>query len=292
MMQVVPGLSKGRKTLRDTAVDQWAKTVHNAAAPLGAKITATGREGAKQLKAAFDDAYSKVWGSATHPSNEAFVGMVDTLTETARYVGKDGEGPLRKIGSDLMKLSKDFDPKAIKTLDHTIKKQIRRAARAGDTALEEGLNALRKQLRATLPKGGQDAVSAVDSQYGKYLVVKKAGAKAKDAQGHFTPKQLMDSVGQVGGETRTFLGNAPLQDFADAAFQTVGRKDPNILLDAMKGLAVKFPSPTGLMKGAGDVMLGHSPLQKGLQRTVNPVAEALRRKGVSGGTLASGMFGD
>jgi len=265
-MQAAPVLAKGREAAREAAVEKWGQNIMKKAAPEGVDITAPAREGAKQLKQSFETAYTKAWSTATKPDASAVNAMESTIKDGSKVVGVDGKAALTKATGNLSKLIADFSPQALKTFDHSLKRQIGSAARAGDEALEESLNALRVQLRDALPADAQDALKAVDSQYGKYLVVKKAGAKAKKTKGVFTPDQFMDSVGAVGGETRTFTGKAPLQEFAEDALTSVGRSEPNMILDLLKGTIGQFPTNQPLMDAGGRAMLGRTGAQKGVQK--------------------------
>ena len=285
-MQVIPALSKGREAARKAAVTEWGKQAMQKAAPKGVRLRGNARARARQLKDGFDKAYTKAWGGAEKPSVDQIMGMQDELLKASKFIGKDGEGALRKISYDLKKLSGDFSPNAVKTLDHTLKKHITRAGRAGDTELQDGLDAVRVQLRNTLPKKASDTLKELDGQYGDYLVVKKAGAKAKDTKGEFTPQQFMDSVGTVGRETRTFVGDAPLQAYADKAAETVGRTEPAILQDVQKGVIARFPTNQPIMDLGGRMTLGETAAQKAATKVIeSPIAKALRDVGVRGSIL-------
>jgi len=286
VMQVLPFVAKGRDEARRKAQEQWSLKVMQTAAPSNVTLRGNARARAGQLKDGFKNAYSTAWGKAEKPHYLDIIDMQNVLKETGTFIGKDGEGALRKVSHDLKKLSKDFSPKAVKNLDHVLKKNIRSAARAGDSALEEGLNTVRVSLRNSLPADAQRGLKQLDQKYGAYLVVKKAGAKAKNTAGMFTPKQFMDSVGAVGGETRTFVGAAPLQRYADAAVDTVGRQEPAILPDLTKGVFARTPTHQGAMDFGGRLTLGETAGQKLGQRVIaSPVADALRNVGLRGGPL-------
>lgn len=290
-MQVIFSLSKGRHTARANAVTAWAKQAMQEAAPKGVKISGTARERADMLKNSYTKAYNGVWAKGKRPTNEVFVGMQDAITAGGRFVGKDAEPALKKISSDIKKLSGDYSPTALKNLDHTLKKNIRRMARAGDDAAETALNNVRLKLRESLPTEAKKELLDLDANYGKYLVVKKAGANAKESKGSFTPKQFMDSVKQVGGETRTFIGTAPLQGYADAALASVGRIEPAILQDINKGVIAKTPTHQPTMDAMGRAVLGETAPQKALNRVLqSPLADRLRKMGVRGGA-AGGAIG-
>jgi len=289
VMQVLPILAKGRDEARRKAQEQWSLKVMQTAAPSNVTLRGNARARARQLKDGFNNAYTTAWGKAEKPHYLDIVDMQNVLAKTGTFIGKDGEGALRKVSHDLKKLSKDFSPKAVKNLDHVLKKNIRSAARAGDSALEEGLNTVRVSLRNTLPATAQRELKQLDQKYGAYLVVKKAGAKAKNTEGMFTSKQLMDSVGAVGGEARTFVGAAPLQKYADAAKKTVGREEPAILPDFTKGVFVRTPTHQGTMDFGGRLTLGETVGQKLGQKIIaSPVADALRNAGLRGGPLNVG----
>ena len=286
-MQAFPVFAKGRNEARDQAGREWGKYTMQQAAPRGVTLTGTAREAADQLKNAYDTAYGDAWSGVEMPAMSQFYKMLDTVDTSAKYVGKDGQGVLRRASDDVAKLADEFNPKALRTLDHKLKKQIRAAARSGDVELE-GLDLLRGQVREILPVDKQAALKELDSQYGKYLVVKKAGAKAKKTKGEFTAAQFMDSVGQIGGETRTFTGAAPLQSFADDAMATVGQQEPSMILDLLKGTVGKAPTPQRLMDWGGRATLGRTPIQqKSAEMLSSPIAQALRKGLPTAGATAA-----
>ena len=287
LMQVLPALSIGRQQARDAATESWTKRVLQEAAPVGTKVTGTAKDRAIMLKDGYTKGYANAWGRAEKPSTAQVMGVQNTLKETGGFVDDAGKATLAKISRDLKNISgAKFNPEVLQNLDRSMKKQIATAARNGNAALEEGLNAAREGLRNTLPDVGKTELKALDNQYGKYLVVKKAGAAAADNKGNFTPQQLMNSVKTVGGETRTFTSQAPLQKLADEAMDTVGRTEPAILQDIQKGLIAKFPTHQPTMDLGGRLTMGETAPQKALGRVINsPIAEALRKAGVRGSML-------
>jgi hypothetical protein len=287
LMQVLPSLAIGRQTARDAAEASWVGRVMREAAPVGAKITGTAKDRAIMLKDSFTKGYSTAWSKAEKPTTGQILNIQEMLRKTGGFVDDAGKGTLKKISNDLKNISgSKFNSEVLQNLDRSMKAQIATAARNGNSALEDGLNAARVALRDTLPDAANAELKALDNQYGKYLVVKKAGAAAADNKGNFTPAQLMNSVKTVGGETRTFTSQAPMQKLADDAMETVGRTEPAILQDIQKGLIAKVPTNQPTMDLGGRLTMGETSAQKLADRIINnPVAEALRKSGFRGSML-------
>ena len=278
LMQVIPTAAKARKVAREAAEDSWGQKVMEAAAPKGVKINAPARAGAKELTAAVKQGYTDAWDLAKPLSPSAFKDIGRTLRRTADVVDNKGVGVLKRATADVAKLDKKFSKKGLQSLDNSLRKSVSAAAKSGDTELAGGLKMVREKLKGTAKSKQRQALNEMDANYPKYLVVKKAGAKAKQNEGKFTAKQLMESAGTVGGETRTFAGEAPLQDIADRGLQTVGRETPSILLDALKGFIPNIQTWQGGYDALGRSLIGETGAQKAGQEFLknSKIAEALR----------------
>ena len=105
----------------------------------------------------------------------------------------------------------------------------------------------------------------------------------------FDASDLMGGVKASGGKSRNATGDAPLYDTALDVTQTLGKKTPNPIMSFIRGAAVNAPSPTGVLRKGGEVMLGQTPTQKALQSVYNPTAEALRKLGITGANVGASL---
>lgn len=287
--QFTPLLAKGTRKLKGEALESWNKKALQQAAPAGSTITETGTAGGQQLKRAYDDAYSEVWQKAGQPTSEGLDQILDTGFAGVDQLGRDSSRGVYQVMDDVVGLEQKFSPKRLKDLDNLLRKKIRGASSGSNPnpELAEVLGTMRQQLRGSVSDEAQALLKQTDAQYGKYLVVRKAGASAADEGGVFNPQQLMKSVKSVGQETRAFTGEAPLQDFALQGVKTLGRREPNPIVNFIKGVAVNVPSPTPVMRTTGRALLGETAPQKAVAGIVDPLADALRRYGVSPATAAA-----
>ena len=282
-MQVTPFMAKGVKEAGERSSDSWNKVLLNEAAPVK-NITESGQEGIKQLKAQFNDAYSTAWGKANKPSTDSLLDIIDEGAIAESQLGGSSGLILKKILKDVANLDDNYTSGAVKELDNVFRKRIKAAGTRGDDALFDTLTSMRAKLRKA---GGEDSVkalAAVDGKYGEFIAIRDAGAAVKSMKtgGIIDPDTLMTGVKSAGGKTRSATGDAPLNDFAQESIKTLGRKEPNPIIDLMKGLSVNTPNVLPLQT-AGQTILGKTAPQKLLQKGYNsPLADSLRNFGMRG----------
>jgi len=271
---------------RQKATESWNEIILNEVAPVGAKITEKGQEGIKQIKNAFSNSYTNAWKGADNISNEGRVNFVNAASKSRDSLGAEDIGVMKKVMTDFKKLSVDPSSKKIKELDNQLRKQIQRAGR-DKYQLRDTLKNMREAMREGIPNDTLKKLKAVDSQYGKYLVTRKAASKAAETDGVFTPKQLLQSAKQVGGEARTAVGEAPLQELATGGVKLAGKDLATQFLDPVRRLAKYAPSPAGL-ESLSRASIGQTRPQKGLSLLANE----LRKRGVSGATIGGAYEGE
>lgn len=303
--QVVPGLSKATGALQKEAVENMNRQVLKRAAPEGTAkyITNIGTRGMRQLKDEFTEAYTKAWSTAREPTAAAKALIRSRANAGRRYLGDNSSKQVDKALDELGGLRDNFSPKRIQSLDNTLRTQIRTASTGNnaDPELVKVLTAMRKDLRQSLGKDTSSALSKVDAKYGEYSVVKEAVSTRKamgegddliaGMGGVFDADDLLGAAKNIGKTGRISIGTAPSQELAVALSQSLGRTDPSMLIDMMKGLAKNAPGPRGIMKNVGDVAMGRTGWQKNLQQRLEggePLADALRRFGITPGSIATG----
>ena len=282
-MQVTPFMAKGVKEAGEESLQSWNKVLLNKVAPLR-EVTEVGTAGVKQLKNQFNDAYTAAWSKASKPSNAAFIDMVDEGVEAGNALGGSSGVVLKGVLSDIKNLSgSNYTSGALKELDNTFRKRISAAAKRGDDALSDTLKSMRTTLRTAAGPDTVEGLRAVDSKYGEYTAVINAGSAVKSMkEGVMDTDTLMAGVKAAGGKARAATGDAPLYDFAKLSSDTLGRKEPNPIIDVLKGVAVNTPTllPTRIM---GQTTLGKTAPQRGLQKGYDlPIAEAVRNYGGRG----------
>lgn len=295
-MQITPFMAQGVKKAKEESLKSWNKVLLNKVAPVR-EVTAVGTEGIKQLKDQFKEAYTAAWGQASKPSNEALVSVVDEGVAAAKALGGGSEVVLKGVLADIKNLSgSNYTGGALKELDNTFRKRIAAASTRGDDVLSDTLKSMRSTLRSAAGAKANAALKAVDSKYGGYSAVVNAGANVKSLkEGVIDTDSLMGGVKAagtaVGGKPRVASGGGPLYDFAKTSSDTLGRKEPNPLIDFLKGWSINTPTLTPV-RSAGQAVLGKTALQRGAQKGYDlPVVESLRNYGARG-SIAGAAYED
>ena len=288
MGQAVPFLSKPIRKLKDEARESFGDVLVNKVNPLNTSIAKAGQEANIQLAKNFDTAYTEAWKQAAKPTGKNMLGAASVAQKGYKNLGPEGQAVIKTVYKKLQDVADTGTSQAVKEFDNTLRKQISAAGKSG-ARLNPDLEDVLRNMRSTMRKdlGAEDALKVVDSKYGDYLTYKKAATAVKAIKEEdMIPdtNQLVNAMKMVGGETRVFKGEAPLQDTITQGAKTLGRAQPNMLIDMMKGAVVNIPGPTWALRGAADATLGRTGAQRVTQKVVDPVADVLRQYGVTGGT--------
>ena len=287
---ITPFMAKGIRQMKEEGVEAWNREIFNEVAPLGKSVTEAGEKGAKQLANFFNEGYTNAWAKAGRPSNEGLVSMIDTGTQGMRRLSDDSQRMIGGVFEDVRDMTRAYTPEKVKELDKSLRKKISQAEREQKFDLLNTLRGMRQSLRDSLGPEARNDLLALDSKYDKYLTVKRAATQPQAMEkGFFSPQDLAKASKTVGGETRAFTREGPLLPQALEGVETVGKKDPVPFLNIVKGLAQVAPSPVGFQRGLGQTLLGETQTQKQLRETVDPLVEALRQYGVSGGTIGAAI---
>lgn len=289
IMGITPTLAKGTKALQDESMDYMNLALLKQVAPDPAVVTKTGTDGMAQVKKNFDKKYLEAWSAGGKPDVKKLSAMSNDILIASRDLGVASKPVLKKAYRDIANIHNNYSAKGVKNLDNSLRKNIKTASMAGDTGLAATLQGLRNDLRESVGGDTIKMLDLVDSKYGSYVALQGAGGtkKAMEAGGNFDASDLMAGVKSAGGKGRNATGKAPLYDTALDVSKTLGIDEPSPIMSFIRGAAVNAPSPKGLLRKGGDIMLGETPTQKFLQKGYNPTADILRKYGIAGANLGA-----
>lgn len=288
-----PLLGKGVQRARDRGIKDWNKVVLREIAPEGFEdaVTATGQKGARQLKDAFDSAYSLAWKKAGRPSQEGMQKMLTTASEGGSQLMPESQKVIKSSAEKMLDLYGEYTPKKMREVDNMLRKRISAANTAANPQPELAgvLKSMRADLREAVSPEARDMLKKVDSKYGEYQAVQRAAttSNAMQSMGEFTPENLLTGAKGASSRSRAFTGEAALQDVAQEGLETVGKKLPQPIIDVQKAFASigDVPAIDPVLEAGRKVALGQTLPQKGGQA----LADALRKYGLTGGSLGAAI---
>lgn len=288
LAEMMPVLSKSVAKQKEKALEGFNRAVAQEAAPAGAKITAGGQEGMRQVKGAYKQGYKDAWEKATPFSDDTLVNLLDETKAMRKDLGPSAGYAQRKIDDAIERIDKMKDIESMENLDTVLRKQIDNAETGAtpDLALSEYLQDFRTLIQERASPETSTALKELNSTYGGFMAARRATAnpsalkRGKENKGIFTTDEFTNAVRGVGGEGRASTGTAPMQKTMDMGTDTMGQKMPSPLINAVKGIARSVPAPNFLLEPFARATLGDTSLQKG----TNKLAEALRKSGLRGTT--------
>lgn len=286
-----PLLGKGVERARERGVRDWNANVLKNIAPDGFKdkVTSAGQAGATQLKNAFDAAYTKAWSKAGRPSQEGMQKMLNAAAQGGAELMPESQTIIKNSAKKVLDLYGEFTPKRMREVDNMLRKRISSANSAANPQpeLASVLKTIRGELREAVSPEARDLLRKVDANYGEYLAVQRAGTTsgAMQSGGEFTPQQLLSGAKGASSRSKAFTGDAALQDVAQEGLDTVGKKLPQPIIDTQKAFASigDLPLIDPALEAGRRVALGQTLPQRGGRA----VADALRRYGLTGGSIAA-----
>ncbi len=291
VMDITPILARGTKDARKVAKEQWNKKILQEAAPEGTQITELGTAGAKQMKDAVEEAYAEAWDGVGAVTSAASKPMYSTMAEAAKRLGKADGRVLRNVWNDVQKAVRTKDPKAFKTLDENLRRQIN-SAEPEKYELLTALKAARARLRESVPTANQTALKVIDDKYPSFLTARDAVKNSLDDAGVFTPSRLNKSIKKV-GKNLAATGEAALQKSAAEGMETVGRKEGPQPLEWLRRLSGMFTGPPkSVMDAGGRAMFGQTAPQRFARHVGSaPMSRAIR-KVATGGNIGQALVND
>jgi hypothetical protein len=248
---------------------------------------------AKAMVKKFDENTTAAWNKATPFSpSDAFD---DVIVANWKRIGKkqrkkidditeqlyDEDGGMRILDGDELRLLYD-DLGAMKGKKHP--------------GFNNALDGMRDAIRKNMGDEAGAEVDALRKIYPEYMTVKTVLHNAGKVEGGviISPKMLNRAATTVG--RKGLKGATDEEPFANAVLEgveTVGRKEPNVLYDAIKGFSQIAPSPQAVMDAGGRAALGKTKIQQVAQphiRRMEAYSKALRKKRGTGiGSVFAGM---
>jgi hypothetical protein len=290
---ILPILSRTVAKQKESALDSLNFAVLNRAAAPGKTVDKTGHEGLKQIKKGFTETYGDAWAKAGQLDQTALYDQI-ARQSAAKAISADAATPLKRIEEAFDSYLGGPTTKNLHGLDNKIRGEIRKIqdAKFPNIELLEHLKDMRGSLRSSIAPEAAEALRAIDQKYGAFKTIEAAAGSTAGIKegGSFGAKQLVKAVKKVGKQHRTAYGDAPLQEAAKAASQTIGRNDPVPLMSFIRGASKNMQIPFAsemmldpLMRKGADFAMGRTATQK----VGTEVAKALRAMGITEATAGA-----
>ena len=296
LMQVTPTLAKGTKELETKAANDWLVTTANKVGnAFGVKLHSLSRGNMDRLKEGVEIAYKKAWTKNTTQVGQYKINRVEKILKEQGEIGLPAETLQEgtRILNALKKLRGTSNSEKLRRLDEEIKDNI--AKYAGDKKVYADMfREMKKVVRANLDDGATADLAMLDAAYPAYKTLASA------AHGAFGGNKItLEGLKNASISTSTkgykaAFGKAPIQDEIELGLKTIGQEQPNVIFNWIKGVAQNVSSPTKLLKGTGEVLLGQKPWQKELYGTAKryglpqTLAQIRRKYNLGAGTMGAG----
>lgn len=291
-----PGVAKSVERQRARAGQQLNKVALQEAAPPGVVVQSAGQDGLKELRKAFPKAYKEAWKNAGRPDDQALMDIMKT-SYNWEQLGDAARLPMQRINDKIDVYLGKETAKNLNALDNQIRAEIKSAYRAGKVDLAEPLKAMRARLREGISKKGLKELEGLDAQYGKFKVTNDAANSMSALRpdddlvaGYYDPIELLKASrnrGKKFGDTAS-VGEGPLQELAGAAAAAMARKEPNALVNAVRGVSKNVEIPIisdPVFQFGSDVVLGRTRPQKAMLW----LADQLRQKGFNSANIGAAI---
>ncbi len=209
-------------------------------APLGQKVTVTGREGLQQAQRIVGDAYDNLLPGLNFRADQQLAQEVGRIQQMAQSLPPDRVTQFQRILDD--KVLGKLTPQGAATGQNfkEIESELGRLARtyvsspdADQRTLGTALSELQSSLRNTLTRSNPQAaqeLGRINEAYSLLTRVQRAAASAGTDSGVFTPSQLSSAVRAADTTIRKNAfgrGQALMQDLSDAGRSTLNSTIPN-----------------------------------------------------------------
>lgn len=237
----IPIVGDAIRGARRRGIEEFNEAALNrAVAPIGGRVTATGREGMQQVQNALDDAYNTLLPQMTYRMDAQFGREIGRLQQMAATLPPAQAQQFNNIVQT--QVASRLTPQGVATGQNfkAIESEIGRLAReyqgsavAGERALGQALTQLRTSLRENLARANpQQAaeLAQINQGYANLVRVEKAAAMQGAEGGVFTPAQLSNAVRSSDSTVRRrgyAAGNALMQDLSDAGRAVLNSTVPN-----------------------------------------------------------------
>lgn len=271
---VIGGLITKRRQEAQTAFQQATR---EAALPPGASREAV--QSVDQLGKAFNDAYEGVLQSTPFPKEAAAFDHLATVTRLAdeHAVTAGQVAQAERIvnnafkantgGSELTAAPAHRIESILKSKAANYKSSSDASQRDLGNLLHDVANDWGQTWRGALPDEARQAVGAIDSQYSKFVPVRRAARSGSAATiDEITPTQMLGAIRQGDrnpNKSNFIAGALPQQKFATAAQNVIGSKvsEPGVIPQAVVATALGGGAALGLspqVLGGALLALGYS----------------------------------
>lgn len=297
IMSVMPFTAKGVKVAHDKANKGFSKIVaEEVGDALGINLKTFSTAGMKQVDEAVDKGYKAAWSKVTKVNNAKIRQQLNDIVENSGHEAGTGTGfnQLKGIlkNAEARLATGKGNAESVRQLDKAIKKAMKSGKTNG--TLDE-LGDMLDVLRANVNPAAKASLETMDEAYKKALAYENVQAKvAIDGIEAATPRAILQAGATVGKFGKKHArGQAPLQDTATLGRETIGQKDPMIILDMIKGAVQSTPTNQALMDGASRAVMGKTNIQstarKGLQNMEAIMLRSRNKMGTGYGALAAGL---
>ncbi len=305
----VPIVGDAIRSARERGIQEFNEAALNrAVAPLGQRVTATGREGMQQVQRIIGDAYDDIMPRLTFRADSQFAQELGTLQQMAQTLPPPQAQQFERILRDQVvgRLTRQGGAtgqnyRAIESELGRLGANYRSSAVAGERELGMALTELQSSLREALTRSNPQAareLASINQAYSMLTRLQRAASATGANEGVFTPAQFASAVRAADGTVRKNAyarGDALMQDLSDAGRSVMNSTVPNsgtfdrAALVGTAGVAASNPLfPVGLVAGALPYLSGPNRLAAALIARRPEIAPQLAER-ISGILPAAGV---
>lgn len=305
----VPILGDAIRGARERGIEEFNQAALNrAVAPLGQRVTATGREGMQQVQRIVGDAYDDILPRLNFRADNQFAQEIGTLQQMAQTLPPGQAQQFETILRDQVigRLTRQGGAtgqnyRAIESELGRLGANYRSSAVAGERELGMAITELQSSLREALTRSNPQVaqeLASINQAYSMLTRLQRAAGSTGANEGVFTPAQFAAAVRAADGTVRKNAyarGDALMQDLSDAGRSVMNTTVPNsgtfdrAALVGTAGVSAANPLfPVGLAAGALPYLNGPNRLAASLIARRPDIAPQLAER-ISGILPAAGV---
>lgn len=305
----VPIVGDAIRGARERGIQEFNEaTLNRAVAPLGQRVTATGREGMQQVQRIVGDAYDDIVPRLNFRADNQFAQETGTLQQMAQTLPPAQAQQFETILRDQVigRLTRQGGAtgqnyRAIESELGRLGANYRSSAVAGERELGMAITELQSSLREALARSNPQVaqeLASINQAYSMLTRLQRAASSTGADEGVFTPAQFAAAVRAADGTVRKNAyarGDALMQDLSDAGRSVMNSTVPNsgtfdraALVGAATLSAANPLFPVGLAVGALPYLRGPNRLAAALIARRPEVAPQLAER-ISGVLPAAGV---
>ncbi|WP_217646956.1 lytic transglycosylase domain-containing protein [Achromobacter sp. NFACC18-2] len=305
----IPIVGDAIRGARERGIQEFNEAALNrAVAPLGQRVTATGREGMQQVQRIVGDAYDDIIPRLNFRADNQFAQEIGTLQQMAQTLPPAQAQQFETILRDQVigRLTRQGGAtgqnyRAIESELGRLGANYRSSAVAGERELGMAITELQASLRETLTRSNPQVaqeLASINQAYSMLTRLQRAASATGADEGVFTPAQFSAAVRAADGTVRKNAyarGGALMQDLSDAGRGVMNTTVPNsgtfdraALVGAATLSAANPLFPVGLAAGALPYLRGPNRLAAALIARRPEIAPQLAER-ISGVLPAAGV---